>query len=291
MMDMQRWWLRTISWGLIAHVTHASSALDECPAPRSLPMQFPERSCIMCPEAPQLQTLPHEQDHRMTSIWMRNDMVDEIAELRFVDVSGDEHIVGSLEPGRRTGFHAAEGHVTRAYSAKDGRLLVEHMAGRRPLGSDSAIDMARVAAHPDNDMLPKQSEFRETPANGTQPPEYPNFGFVNTLSVPVQLFFRGLGKEHQIYELGVGETYFEATGSYHEWVARTRDGQLVTEFTAADVVITRCSPALAEAHPTAEKARLSSAVGAPVTDRTCSLNGTGAVVSTKRAIERSYSMA
>lgn len=287
MKDTQRSCLRAICWGLIGHMSHAVWALTECPAPRSLPMQFPERSCIRCPEAPQLWTLPRQEDHRTTSIWFRNEMIDEIAELRFVELSGAEHVVGLLEPGRRTGFMTAEGDVTRAYSAKDGRLLVEHMAGRRPLGSDSAIDMARLAAHSDDSISPQQNEFRETPTNGTGTSGYQNYGFVNTLSVPVQLFFRGGGKEHQVYELAAGETFFEGTDPDHEWVARTRDGQLVTAFAAADVSITRCLPTVApEVNSTAAKQRLSSAVGAPVSSQACSPNATDATGSTK-----SYSMA
>lgn len=185
----------------------------------------------------------------------------ENAKMRWVDAQGVEHDKGELAPGQHAAFMTQEGHVTRAYSATDGRLLVEHMAGRRILGTDAQVDMRRLA----RDLLgptaavnlqqmnseAQGSHFRGFVAkkvNTTEkvdPDAYPHYGFANTLSVDVQLFFREGFKEKQIYELKPGETYYEVTFPGHEWVARTRNGQLLTEFRVVDVRIADCRPAMA----------------------------------------------
>lgn len=289
MIHTQSWRLRTLYWSLVTYLSHASLDLYDCPAPRSLPMEFPERSCMRCSKVPKLETLPYQADYKQTGIYFQNQMVDEAAELRWVDASGIEHVAGLLEPGFRVGFMTEEGHVHRAYSTKDGSLLVEHMAGRRPLGSDSSIDMKSLAPYKNDSAT--GSEFRES-ESGKRTPGYPNYGFVNTLSVPVQLFWRGEGEERQVYELAAGETYFEGTHQNHEWVVRAQDGQLVTEFAVADVAITKCSPDdPAEVSSEMAKERLTSTIGEPVTIRTCPLNimdaGVGCM---KTATANSYTM-
>eukprot|EP00440_Ansanella_granifera_P040197 gb/GFBE01043602.1/.p1 GENE.gb/GFBE01043602.1/~~gb/GFBE01043602.1/.p1 ORF type:complete len:323 (+),score=48.59 gb/GFBE01043602.1/:1-969(+) len=230
--------------------------LEECPAPRSLPPAFPERCCVMCPASPQLWPLPDQDSYRKTKVTFRNVMTED-AEMRWVDSKGVEHDKGVLPAGHRAVFMTQEGHVTRAYSRRDGRLLVEHMAGRRVLGNDSQVDMGMLArdllgpaAAVDLEQMnaaAKGSNFRKEPIppkNDTdklRDSAFPHYGFTNTLSVDVQLFWRGNGQEKQIYELKPGETHFELTYPGHVWVARTRNGQLLTELRVGDVRIADCA--------------------------------------------------
>eukprot|EP00930_Biecheleria_cincta_P033244 TRINITY_DN23016_c0_g1_i1.p1 TRINITY_DN23016_c0_g1~~TRINITY_DN23016_c0_g1_i1.p1 ORF type:complete len:338 (+),score=39.71 TRINITY_DN23016_c0_g1_i1:58-1071(+) len=234
--------------------------LDLCPAPTSFPPRLPERCCNTCPSAARLWTMPVQPGFQQTKIAFVNKM-KEPARLRWVDPNGVEHDKDLLAPGATVNVLTHEGHVTRAYSEKDGRLLVEHMAGRRVLGNDAQVDMAKLAhkllgadasvdpvsfvpSSPDLEKMnsnPEGKDFRETPTNGTVAPEnYPSYGFVNMLSVDVRLFFRQDGHEYHIYELKPGEVYYERTYPGHEWLARTRDGQLLTEFRVAPVPITDC---------------------------------------------------
>eukprot|EP00931_Biecheleriopsis_adriatica_P092792 TRINITY_DN66572_c0_g1_i1.p1 TRINITY_DN66572_c0_g1~~TRINITY_DN66572_c0_g1_i1.p1 ORF type:complete len:306 (+),score=62.31 TRINITY_DN66572_c0_g1_i1:86-1003(+) len=223
--------------------------LGACPAPRSLPLVSAERSCNVCPAGPQLWSIPAQPDFRMTNIWFRNNLTEPI-QLNFVGVDGIEYPCGALQPGQRGGFLSQEGHVTRAY-APDGRLLIEHMAGRRALGGENEVDVRRLAA---GDML-AATTAQGMNANAAQveafkpaedfEPAHPdvvkNYGFSNMLSDVLHLFFRdNTGEEKKVYELKPGEHFYQYSVLGHEWVARTKDGHLVSEFSVADVVINDC---------------------------------------------------
>jgi len=249
--------LLTLLWTQTGRATSRSSSrglqpetdLDLCPAPTSFPPRLPERCCNACPSAAQLWTM-EQPGAPQTKIAFVNQM-KEPARLRWVDPTGVEHDTDLLAPGATVNVLTVEGHVTRAYTEKDGRLLVEHMAGVRVLGNDAQVNMTKLArkllgtdATVDLNKMnskPEGKKFRETPTSGTVIPEnYPSYGFANMLSVDVRLYFRRDGREYHIYELKPGEVYYERTYPGHEWLARTRDGQLITEFRVAAVPITDC---------------------------------------------------
>lgn len=243
--------LLCLLWSQIGHATQLATDLDQCPPPTRFPPSIPERCCNTCPGAPQLWTMPEQPSFAQTKIAFVNKM-EEPARLRWVDSNGVEHDSDLVPPGSTVNALTYEGHVTRAYSEKDGRLLVEHMAGRRVLGSDAQVNMTKLANHllgkkasvnlVQMNKKPKGKFFRETATKGKPGPEnYPAYGFANMLSVAVRLYFRQGGHEYQIYELKPGETYYESTYPGHEWLARTRDGQLLTEFRVAAVPITDCA--------------------------------------------------
>lgn len=247
----------TFLWTQTGRATSRSSSrglqpetdLELCPAPTSFPPRQPERCCNACPSAAQLWTMEQPGD-RQTKIAFVNHM-SEPARLRWVDPAGVEHDKDLLVPGATVNVLTYEGHVTRAYTETDGRLLVEHMAGPRVLGTDAQVNMTKLArkllgtdATVDLNRMnskPEGKQFRETPTSGTVVPEnYPSYGFANLLSVDARLYFRRDGREYHIYELKPGEVYYERTYPGHEWLARTRDGQLITEFRVAAVPITDC---------------------------------------------------
>ncbi|CAJ1456034.1 unnamed protein product [Effrenium voratum] len=191
-----RGWL--LSACLLAHVAaYPINASWRCPLPR-LPMDFPERSCLPCGATPRLRTLPAQEDFRPTKISFVN-MCADVAELRWVDEQGTEHDKGDLRPGSRVVFHTFEGHVTRAYRKRDGRLLMEHMAGRSRLGDEEALEVHTkqldaqgppVISEDTAEGPVRGLDFREVEHGEVQGHGYHNYGFVNTLPVVVQLFWR-----------------------------------------------------------------------------------------------------
>jgi len=212
-------------------------------------MDFPERSCLPCGATPRLRTLPAQEDFRPTKISFVN-LCSDVAELRWVDEQGTEHDKGDLRPGSRMVFHTFEGHVTRAYRKRDGRLLMEHMAGRSRLGDEEALEVHTkqldaqgppVISEDTAEGPVRGLDFREVEHGEVQGHGYHNYGFVNTLPVVVQLFWREGEQERKIFELSPGETYWEHTYIGHEWVARTRDGLLTAELQVADAMLTPCS--------------------------------------------------
>eukprot|EP00931_Biecheleriopsis_adriatica_P045491 TRINITY_DN26058_c0_g1_i1.p1 TRINITY_DN26058_c0_g1~~TRINITY_DN26058_c0_g1_i1.p1 ORF type:complete len:328 (-),score=32.88 TRINITY_DN26058_c0_g1_i1:117-1043(-) len=243
--------------------------LNKCPKPRTLPPLIPERSCTFCQDTAQLWTMP-QKGQVNTSIYFRNEVQDHVW-LRWVDEYGVEHNRGRLDPGEKKGFHdVPEGQVTRAY-ATNGHLLLEHMAGKRVLASDAHYDVKKLAdtlqafvvegASTEKDSVshshansvnftiinakplagkmrwnePEPSPTKADYDRALAADHYANYGFTNPLSVTMKLYWcedSRCKNEKPLYEMKPGETTYELTFPGTHFVARTRDGQFLTELKA-----------------------------------------------------------